>query len=83
MAQLYVNDLSLTKTYPMKQKSEAVDTLSKFIHEVGIPHALHSDDAPELMQGKFKQLCKEYQIQTSYTEPYNKWQNRQKGESER
>jgi len=79
MAQLYVNDLSFTKTYPMKQKSEAVDTLSIFIHEVGIPNALHSDDAPELMQGKFKQLCKEYQIQTSYTEPYSPWQNSAEG----
>jgi len=79
MAQLYINDLSFTKTYPMKLKSEVADTLSKFIHEVGIPHAIHSDDAPELMQGKFKQLCKEYQIQTSYTEPYSPWQNRAEG----
>lgn len=79
MAQLYINDLSFMKVYTMKQKSEAVDTLSKFIHEVGIPHALHSDDAPELMQGKFRQLCKDYQIQTSYTEPYSPWQNRAEG----
>jgi len=79
MAQLYVNDLSFMKVYSMKQKSEAVDTLSKFIHDVGIPHAIHSDDAPELMQGKFKQLCKDYHIQTSYTEPYSPWQNRAEG----
>jgi len=46
MAQLYINDLSFTKVYSMKQKSEVADTLSKFIHDVGIPHALHSDDAP-------------------------------------
>jgi hypothetical protein len=71
MAQLYKNDLSFTKVYPMKQKSEAAETLSKFIHDVGISHALHSDDAPELMQGRFWQLCKEYQIPTTYTEPYS------------
>jgi hypothetical protein len=30
MAQLYINDLSFTKVYPMKLKSEAADTLSTF-----------------------------------------------------
>jgi hypothetical protein len=59
MAQLYINDLSFTKVYPMKSKAETSETLSKFIHEVGIHHSLHSDDAPELMHGQFKQLCKE------------------------
>ena len=79
MAQLYINDLSFTKVYTMKQKSEVADTLSKFIHDVGIRHALHSDDAPELMQGRFRQLCKEYHISTTYTEPYSPWQNRAEG----
>jgi hypothetical protein len=55
MAQLYINDLSFTKVYPMKAKSKTVDTLRNFIQDVGIPHAIHSDDALELMQGKFKQ----------------------------
>jgi len=32
MAQFYINNLLFTKVYPMKQKSETVDTLSKFIH---------------------------------------------------
>jgi len=79
MAQLYINDLSFTKVYPMKTKAETSDTLSKFIHEVGIPHSLHSDDAPELMHGQFKQVCKEYNINTTYTEPYSPWQNRAEG----
>jgi len=57
MAQLYINDLSFVKCYPMKQKSDAPDTLVRFIQEVSIPHAIHSDDAPELMHGRFKQLC--------------------------
>jgi hypothetical protein len=38
MAQIYINDLSFCKVYPMKQKSSAPDTLNSFIHEVGIPH---------------------------------------------
>ena len=71
MAQIYVNDLSLSKVYPMRLRSEAGDTLQTFIHDVGIPHSLHSDDAPELMHGKFERLCKDYGINCGYTEPYS------------
>jgi IS30 family transposase len=60
----------------MKLKSQAHESLSAFIHEVGIPSSLHSDDAKELMQGKFKDLCKEFHIPCTYTEPYSPWQNR-------
>jgi hypothetical protein len=79
MAQLYINDLSFTKIYPMKLKSETQLTLSTFIHDVGIPHSIHSDDAPELMHGKFRALCRDYGTSTTYTEPYNPWQNRAEG----
>jgi transposase len=78
-AQIYTNDLTFTKVYPMKVRSEAPDTLMNFIHDVGIPHTMHSDDAPELMHGRFKQICKDYGIKTSYTEPYSPWQNRAEG----
>jgi hypothetical protein len=79
MAQIYVNDLNFNKVYTMKTKSETADTLRTFIHEVGIPHTLHSDDAKELLHGPFKQLCKEYGIPCTYTEPYSPWQNRAEG----
>jgi hypothetical protein len=79
MAQLYINNLTFTKVYPMKAKSEAMDTLRKFIQDVDIPRALHSDDALELMQGKTKQTCKEFGIGTTYTELYRPWQNRAEG----
>jgi hypothetical protein len=79
MAQIYINDLTFTKVYTMKQKSDVPDTLSSFIHEVGIPHSIHSEDAPELKHGRFKQLCKEYGIANTYTEPYSPWQNRAEG----
>jgi hypothetical protein len=71
MAQFYINDLSFTKAYPMKTKLETSDTLTAFIYEVGIPHAIHSDDAKELLQGPFKQLCKDYGIPCTYTELYS------------
>jgi hypothetical protein len=79
MAQLYINDMGFTKMYPMKSKSDTADSLSVLIHEVGIPSAIHSDNAKELLQGKFKALCKEYSIPTSYTEPHSPWQNRAEG----
>ncbi len=76
MAQIYANDLAFTKVYPMKLKSNVPNTLSSFIHEVGIPHAIHSDNTPELEHGKFRQLRKDYRIMNTYTEPYSPWQNR-------
>jgi len=76
MAQIFTNDLAFTRVYPMKLKSQTHETLSAFIHEVGIPSSLHSDDAKELMHGKFKDLCKDFHIPCSYTEPYSPWQNR-------
>jgi hypothetical protein len=63
----------------MALRSNAGDTLQSFLHDVGIPHSLHSDNAPELMHGKFKRLYKDYGINTTYTEPYSPWQNRAEG----
>ncbi len=75
MAQIYTNDHGYSKVYPMKLRSQAHSTLSQFIHEVGIPSAILSDDALELMKGKFKDLCKEFHIPCNYTGPYSPWQN--------
>ena len=69
MAQIYTNDIAFTRVYPMRLKSQAHETLSAFIHEVGVPSSLHSDDAKELMEGKFKDLCKDFHIPCTYTEP--------------
>jgi hypothetical protein len=71
--------MAISKVYPMKLRSQAHSTLSQFIHEVGIPSAILSDDALELMKGKFKDLCKEFHTPCNYTEPYSPWQNRAEG----
>jgi hypothetical protein len=63
------------KIYPIMNKSETHDTLYTFIHEVGIPEHIHSDDAKEVMEGKFKKICRDYGIKTTYTEPHSPWQN--------
>jgi len=76
MGQLYTNDIGFSKIYPMRLKSEVPDTLKTFIHDVGIPSAIHADEARELMEGKFRSLCKEFGIQVTYNEPHSPWQNR-------
>lgn len=56
MGQLYTNDIGFSKIYPMRLKSEVPDTLKFFIHDVGIPSAIHANEAKELMEGKFRSL---------------------------
>jgi IS30 family transposase len=79
MAQLFTNDIGYTKVYPMRLKSETSDALVNFLQEVGIPQTIHADNAKELMEGKFRQICKEYHINTTFTEPHSPWQNRAEG----
>lgn len=74
--QLYTNDIGLTKVYPMGSKSDAHETLNVFIHEVGIPQEIHSDNAKELAEGYYKKICRDYGIKTTYSEPHSPWQNR-------
>jgi hypothetical protein len=63
----------------MRSKEEAHQTLRCFIHDVGVPRVIHSDNAKELMQGQWKKLCNEFGIHTTYTEPHSPWQNRAEG----
>jgi hypothetical protein len=76
MAQLFINDIQYTRVFPMKRKSEAGLTLQELIQDIGIPSALHCDGALELQYGKWKELCSEYGIRQTITEPYSPWQNR-------
>jgi hypothetical protein len=43
MAQIYCNDIGFTKIYPMRIASQAGDSLSTFLHDIGIPNHIHSD----------------------------------------
>jgi hypothetical protein len=62
MVQLFTNDIGYTKVYPMCLKSEISDALVSFLQEVGIPQTIHADNAKELMEGKFHQICQEYTV---------------------
>jgi len=75
-AQIYANKSGFTKMYPMETKSQAHNTLSNFVHEVGIPHELHSDNAKELISGEMRKKLNKYEIYyTSTTDPYTPKQN--------
>ena len=74
-AQIYSNRIGYTKIYPMVQKSQAHESLSTFIHEVGIPHEIHCDEAQELIQGEMKKKMIKYEIYNTWAESYSPWQN--------
>jgi hypothetical protein len=59
----------------MKLKSEAGHALLEFIQDIGIPSALHTDDAKELTSGKWREVCTNHDIKQTLTEPYSPFQN--------
>ena len=77
---LYTTPLGFKKFFPMESKTgqECSNSLQTLIHLVGIPPSLHSDNAPEFVQGDFKKICRKFDIQQSATEPHSPWQNRAK-----
>jgi len=76
MAQLFINDIKFMRIIPMKRKSEAANALIELIQDIGIPASLHCNGAMELQYGKWKEICQDYGIRQSSTEPYSPWQNR-------
>ena len=74
-AQIYVNRAGYTKIYPLVTKSQAHESLSSFIHEVGIPSSLHSDDAKEIVEGRMMEKIRKYEIYSTMNEPYSPWQD--------
>jgi hypothetical protein len=70
------NDRDFTKFYPMQQKGQAVDTLIKFMQDIGIPAGLHIDNAKELSQGRMEDLAQEFWIPITQSKPHSPWQVR-------
>ena len=73
--QIFANCIGFTKFYPMQKESQAHQTLSSFIHEVGIPHKLHSDNANTLTLGEMARKLRKYEIFQTLLEPYSQFQN--------
>jgi len=76
MGQIFVNDIGFTHFIPMKLKTDAGHALQEFIHDIGIPSSLHTDDAKELTSAHWKQVRKTYGIKQTLAEPYSPFQNR-------
>ena len=78
-AQIFADDAGFERVFPLQSKSQAGDALLELIRDIGIPAALHSDDARELRFGKWKEIESKYQIKHTLTEPYTPAQNRAEG----
>jgi len=74
--QLFVTDFGYSKFVPMESKAEAGYALQDTIRDIGIPNHIHTDGAKELIQGRWKEICKDANINTTHTEPESPWQNR-------
>jgi hypothetical protein len=73
---LYTNNLGFRKFFPMTTESETPKTLQTFISMVGLPPALHADNAKVFVEGDVKRKCQKYGIDQTFTEPHSPWMNR-------
>jgi hypothetical protein len=77
----YTDDFTgVKKFYSIQKKSQAVDTLHRYITEMGKPMSIRGDNAKEFLQGEFKRVCLENHIRTEWSAPYTPQQN---GKAER
>jgi hypothetical protein len=76
VAQIFVNDIGFTRVTPMRSKADAGHALLEFIQDIGVPSALHTDNAKEMMTGKWETVQKDHQIKQTLTEPHSPFQNR-------
>jgi hypothetical protein len=60
--QLFVTNFSYAEFVLIKNKSDAGHALQELIKEVGTPKHLHTDGAKELPIGKWKQVCRDSDI---------------------
>ena len=73
--QLFVNRANFTRSYPMISRSHAPQALDRFFHEVGLPSEMLTDNAPEFVEGEWRNMCLKYYVKQKFTEPYTPWQN--------
>ena len=71
----FTNGFGYDRFYAWKSKSEHGNAIMSFIHDVGVPQTLVSDGAKENIEGRAKEVCREYRINQQITVPYSQWQN--------
>ena len=59
----------------MQSRSHAPQPLDRFFHEVGLPSEMLTDNAPEFVEGEWRNLCPKYYSKQRFTEPHTPWQN--------
>ena len=74
-AQVFTDGRGYDQIYPLVSKKRASEALMSFIHDVGIPQTIVSDNASEETQGKFEETCRKYRIEQKQTVPYSPWHN--------
>ena len=74
-SQLFYNRGNYTRSYPLKRKGDAHHALDTFIHDVGIPEEMLTDNAKELHLGEWGKTCRKRKIRQMTTEPHSPWQN--------
>ena len=72
-SQLFCNRGNFSKCYSMKKKSDAHHALDSFIHDVGIPEEMLTDNAKELHLGEWGKTCRRRKIRQQTTEPNSPW----------
>jgi hypothetical protein len=72
---IYTNRLGYDRFYPWKSKGQHPDILMHFIHDVGVPNTLISDNTPEAINGRARDTCTNYRINVKTNVPHSPWQN--------
>ncbi|GFH62200.1 hypothetical protein CTEN210_18676 [Chaetoceros tenuissimus] len=75
---IYTNGLGFYKFLPCENETfETTEgTLRYFLHVIGLPYSLHSDNHGNFKDGLFKRLIRKFGIYQTFTEPHSPWQNR-------
>ncbi len=72
----YYEPADFVWNFPMRSESQASEALYDFIHEIGAPDEMRSDNAQAERSKKWTQMCRTYSVRMSSTEPHHPWQNR-------
>ncbi len=80
--QLFATNFGYYRFVPMKTISDAGYALQDVLRDLGIPNHIHTDGAKELVQGKWKDIYRDANIEMTQTEPHSPWQNRTRSKSE-
>ena len=65
----------LDRVYLMRRRSQFLPTLQRMLVDCGVPHIIHSDNAPEFKSDQWTKLTQMYLIKNTYTEAYHPNQN--------